>query len=158
AGNKITCTFTVTVTDNTPPTVNCPAVPPQSAYANASCSTLVPDVCGLVRAQSSDNCTASSALSITQIPAKGTSVSGSGPHPIQVTVADAAGNSTPCTVAFTVIDSTPPTFINSPNNISVNNDSGTCGASVMLPAPVVHDNCSPDGSIVIKCYMNYLGP
>src|SRR5207247_2348935 len=86
AGNKITCTFTVTVTDNTPPTVNCPAVPPQSAYANATCSALVPDVCGLVRAQSSDNCTASSALSITQIPAKGTSVSGSGPHPIQITV------------------------------------------------------------------------
>src|SRR5439155_11772358 len=156
AGNTTPCTVTVTVTDNTPPTVNCPAVPPQSAYADATGSALVPDVCSLVRAQSSDNCTAGSALIITQNPAKGATVSGSGSHPIQVTVADAAANSTPCTVAFTVIDSTPPTFINNPGNVSVNNDSGTCGASVMLPAPVVHDNCTPDGSIVMKCYLNYL--
>src|SRR6266487_6126629 len=102
AGAQTICSFKVTVTDTTAPTINCGAVPAQNADADATCLAAVPDVRDLVRAQSSDNCTAQAALVVTQIPAAGSIVSGSGSHPITVTLADAVGNTDTCSVPFTV--------------------------------------------------------
>src|SRR5439155_15125403 len=42
AGNSATCTTTFTVTDNTPPTVTCPAA--TSASAGANCQAAVPNI------------------------------------------------------------------------------------------------------------------
>src|SRR5205814_5722378 len=81
-----------------------------------------------------------------------TMVSGAGSYSISVTVADACGNQAYCAVAFTVTDTTPPT-INCPGNVAVNNNSGTCGAIVGLPAPAVSDNCTPAGAIDIRYYL-----
>jgi hypothetical protein len=129
------------VPDTTSPVINCAAVPAQSANADANCQATVPDVRGLVRAQSSDNCTATNSLIVTQSPTQGTTVSGTGSHPITVTVTDASNNSTSCIVAFTGIDNTPPT-ITCGGNITKPTDPNLCTAVVTFPAPTVSDNCS----------------
>jgi hypothetical protein len=143
-GATATCQATVTVLDSSAPTIACNNVPAQSANTNANCSALVPDVTSLVRAQSSDNCTAQASLNITQSPTSGSSVSGTGSHPITVTVKDADNNETTCVVAFTVNDTTAPT-INCPPNITKSTDLNQCAAIVSF-APTATDNCSGVGT------------
>src|SRR5207247_95026 len=96
AGNSATCTATFTVTDNKAPTVICSATQPASADDN--CQAAVPNV--MVGASVSDNCTAPSAITLSQSPAPGTLVS-PGTHTITVTATDAAGNSATCTTTYT---------------------------------------------------------
>src|SRR5207245_634532 len=88
AGNSAFCTTTFTVTDNTPPTVICPAA--TSASAGANCQATVPNV--LAGVTVSDNCSAASAITLVQSPAPETLV-GAGPHASTVTATDAAGTS-----------------------------------------------------------------
>src|SRR5436309_2509768 len=87
ATNSATCTTTFTVTDNKAPTVICSATQPASADDN--CQAAVPNVMG--GASVSDNCSAPSAITLSQSPAPGTLV-GLGTHTITVTATDAAGN------------------------------------------------------------------
>src|SRR5438093_1744031 len=58
----------------------------------------------------SDNCSAPSAITLSQSPAPGTLVA-LGAHTITVTATDAAGNSASCTTTFTVTDTTAPTVV-----------------------------------------------
>jgi CSLREA domain-containing protein len=149
AGNTATCSFTVTVDDAAAPTINCAAVPAQTASANSACQAPVPDVRALVRAQSSDNCTAQASLAITQTPLPGSSVSGFGAHPITVTVSDSSGNSTNCVVAFTVVDTTGPALA-CPTNLTVpQNPPGSGSATVTYTTPTATDNCS--GTVTATC-------
>jgi len=87
------------VTDNTAPTVNCPAVP------NGNCQAAVPNVLNGVTV--SDDCTAAGAIILGQFPVAGTPV-GVGVHTITLTATDAAGNSATCTTTFTVTDNATP--------------------------------------------------
>jgi hypothetical protein len=144
ASNQSNCSFTVTVNDTIAPTIACANVAAQSASTGANCTATVPDVRTLVRAQSTDNCTAIADLIITQSPTEGSSVSGSGSHPITVTVKDADNNSKTCIVAFTVNDTTAPT-INCPANITRGTDPNQCAATVSF-APTANDNCSGVGT------------
>src|SRR5581483_11911933 len=139
-GRFSTCQQVVTVTDGTAPTINCKSLKPQSATTDAKCQASVPDVRGLVRAQSADNCTDQAALVITQDPAAGSAVSGTGPHPITVTVKDAAGNIASCAVGFTVSDNTPP-VITCPANITTATDQGSCSATLNPGMAQASDNC-----------------
>jgi hypothetical protein len=143
-GATASCQATVTVLDSTAPTIACANVAAQSTNTNANCSALVPDVTSLVRAQSSDNCTAQASLVITQSPASGSTVSGTGSHPITVTVKDADNNETTCVVGFTLNDTTAPT-INCPANITKSTDPNQCAAIVSF-APTATDNCSGVGT------------
>jgi hypothetical protein len=104
SGNTASCSFTVMVNDNEPPTVSCPAG--TTVSANASCQALIPDVRGGVTAL--DNCTPAASLTKSQSPTAGSLV-GLGTHTIMVTVTDAAGNSRQCQTTLTVIDTTAPT-------------------------------------------------
>ncbi|MBK7215432.1 MAG: HYR domain-containing protein [Bacteroidales bacterium] len=91
AGNSATCNTSFTVTDNTNPViVTC--APAQSAFATT------------------DNCTVSNALVITQSPTAGTLVS-IGVTAVTITVTDAAGNSATCNTSFTVTDNTNPVIV-----------------------------------------------
>src|SRR5439155_26932720 len=103
SGNSSACTTSFTVTDTTPPVVNCPVAATASAGANGQAA--VPDF--LTALTASDNCTPAAQLVKTQTPAAGTLV-GVGPHSVAITVADASGNSSACTSSFTVADTTPP--------------------------------------------------
>src|SRR5437762_5429294 len=87
ATNSATCTTTFTVTDDTAPTVSCPA--PSSVSAGTNCLAAVPDVLGGVSA--SDNCSGTNGITLSQSPAAGTLV-GLGVHTITVTATDAATN------------------------------------------------------------------
>src|SRR5207249_3111758 len=144
AGNSASCTTTFTVTDNTPPTVICPAA--TSASAGANCQAAVPNV--LAGVTKTDNCSAASAITLVQSPAAGTLV-GVGPHTITVTATDAAGNSASCTTTFTVTDNTPPTVI-CPAATSAS-AGANCQAAVpnVLAGVTKTDNCSSAGAITL---------
>src|SRR5947199_4663596 len=92
ATNSATCTTTFTVTDDTAPTVICPA--PSSASAGTNCLAAVPDVLSGVSA--SDSCSGTNGITLSQSPAAGTLV-GLGADVITVTATDGATNSATCT-------------------------------------------------------------
>ncbi|HKG45456.1 MAG TPA: DNA/RNA non-specific endonuclease [Pyrinomonadaceae bacterium] len=96
AGNSSTATQTVTVIDNTVPTITGPA--PTSVRADANGHALIPNV--VAGTTASDNC---GPVTITQSPVAGTVV-GVGIHTITITAKDAAGNTSTATTTFTVID------------------------------------------------------
>ncbi len=96
AGNSTSASQTVTVIDNTAPTLTAP--PPTSVNANLSGQALIPDV--LAGTIASDNC---GPVTVTQSPLAGTVV-GIGTHTITVTATDASGNTSTATTTFTVND------------------------------------------------------
>lgn len=94
AGNSSAVTQTVTVIDNTAPTLTAPAA--TSANANASGQATIPNV--VAGAVATDNC---GPVTVTQSPIAGTVV-GVGTHTITLTATDAAGNTSTTTTTFTV--------------------------------------------------------
>jgi hypothetical protein len=105
AGQSASCSFSIKVNDQEPPTLVPP--PPTTSVADAQCRAKLPNAAAA--AQATDNCSPRSALVITQSPNAGTQVTGVGPRTIQLQVSDAAGNVATGTATHTVIDQTPPT-------------------------------------------------
>jgi hypothetical protein len=134
SGNASTCTFQVTVSDNTPPTITCPAN--QTGNVNASCQFVLLDYTTMATA--SDNCTASPA--VTQSPVAGTSVA-IGTTVVTLTATDANGNASTCTFNVVVSDNTAPT-VTCPAAQTVNLDA-TCAATMpdYTTVATVTDNC-----------------
>lgn len=135
SGNTSSCTFQVNVVDNTAPTITCPG--PQTLILNASCQATLPNYTGM--ATTSDNC---SAVTVTQSPAIGSTVSGTGTTTITLTATDATGNTTSCTFTLTKIDNIAPTITcpatqTVPGNASCQ---GTLGNYTGMA--VTSDNCS----------------
>jgi probable HAF family extracellular repeat protein len=120
---------------------------PITVSADASGQATVPSVVGQVVA--SDACTAANQLVITQSPVAGTVV-GTGQHPITVTAADTSSNQSTATVAFQVIDTTPPTIVSTPPPITVSADA-QCQATVpnVVGQVVASDNCTAASQLVI---------
>jgi hypothetical protein len=94
AGNSSTATQTVTVIDNTAPTITVP--PPTSTNADGTGHATIPNV--VAGTTASDNC---GPVTVTQSPLAGTVV-GAGTHTITITAIDAAGNTSTATTTFTV--------------------------------------------------------
>ena len=94
AGNSSPATQTVTVIDNTAPTLSAPA--PTSANADGNGEARIPDV--VAGTTASDNC---GPVTLTQSPLAGTVV-GTGTHTITITAMDASGNTSTATTTFTV--------------------------------------------------------
>lgn len=133
AGNKSMCVTRLHVVDTTAPVVNCPAG--VTVNAGAQGQAAVPDFTAGTTA--SDNC--SDSLVKTQVPAAGTML-GLGTHNVTVTVVDAAGNRGSCTTTFTVVDVTPPMFL----DISVTPNVLNNANRAMTPVTVsvrTKDNC-----------------
>jgi len=132
AGNSSTCSFTVTVTDNTPPVIaSCPAN--INLFAAANCKA----VATWTAPTASDNCSVSSFTS--------THTSGSefnlGSTTVTYTATDAAGNTSTCSFTVTVTDNTPPVIANCPANINLFS-AANCKAIATWTAPTASDNCS----------------
>jgi len=148
AGQSASCSFLIAVNDEEPPTLVPP--PPTTSVADAQCRARLPNAAAA--AQATDNCTASSALVITQSPSAGTQVTGVGPRTIQLQVRDAAGNLATATTTHTVVDRTPPTIScvrPSKNTLWPPNHK-------MVPITVnatVHDNC---GSSSVQCRITHV--
>lgn len=137
AGNTASCDQTISVTENTPPSVTAPAS--RTVPVGASCEAEVPNfTTGLV---ASDDCSSTASLVVTQSPAAETLV-GPGAYPITITVTDVSGNTTTVTTTLTVVDNTAPT-ITAPANVTVNADPTSCAVSgVALGTPTTTDNCA----------------
>jgi hypothetical protein len=150
AGNTSTGTVSLTVVDTsgdtTPPTIV--SVPgPLSVRANDKCQGTVPNVLSNVVA--SDNSTPANQLVMTQIPAAGTVV-GTGPHPITVLVADAAGNTSTATVSFTVLETARPVIVGHIKPITVEADfNGQATVPDVLSKVVATDKCTPANQLVM---------
>ena len=122
AGNTVSATQTVTVFDNTAPSLTAPA---PTTVAPPSGTAAIPDV--VAGATFGDNC---SDVTVTQSPSAGTVV-GLGTHTITLTATDTAGNTVTASTTFTVNDAVAPT-IAAPANVTVGTGAGavSCGTVV----------------------------
>jgi|GEM_PF-1313417 len=131
SGNSSHCTTTVTVVDNTPPTITCPANVTKNNDLGL-CSAIV----SYPNATATDNC--SGVGTPVCSPASGTTFP-KGTTTVTCTVSDASGNPASCSFSVTVIDAQPPA-ISCPADITLE---PTCpsGAIATYTAPVGTDNC-----------------
>ncbi len=126
-----TCSFTVTVDDNTDPTISCPA--------NISQGT-DPGVCGAAvsfSVSANDNCPGVALNQTGGLASGATFPVGTTVNIFQAT--DASGNTATCAFSVTVSDEENP-VANCPANIVVNNTPGTCAAQVYYNVTST-DNC-----------------
>ncbi len=135
SSNTASCSFNVNRVDQTPPSISCPVT--QILVLNSSCAGTLSDYTSLAIA--SDNC---SSVTVSQLPAPGSGVSGVGITVITLTAQDASGNTTSCTFNVSRVDQTPPSFTFCPSpvtNAPVN--AAGCKGSVVTTQPTVADNC-----------------
>jgi hypothetical protein len=130
------CTRTVTyvigtMPDVTNPVITCPANKVLTLGTN--CTVILPDYRSLVTV--SDNCTAANNLVITQSPAAGTVLTGSGNTTVTFTVTDASGNHATCSFVVTRADQTAPVIACMPNKTIA------CDAALTFDMPTATDNC-----------------
>ncbi|MEQ1746054.1 MAG: T9SS type A sorting domain-containing protein [Saprospiraceae bacterium] len=137
ANNMMSCQFTVTLKDVTPPTIICP----NATTVNCSSDFPAPNT-ALVTA--TDNCTST--------PTK-IHLSDSAPYAIQCLnrykvnrtyrASDAVGNSATCSQIITVHDAIAPTFTSVPANVTVQ-----CNSVPAVGTATATDNCAGTVSIV----------
>ncbi len=152
SGNAESCSFTVTITDNVPPEITCPADIQQTADPGRCYATLSPADLG--EPAVSDNCTPEEDILVSnnfaalfpngQVPV--------GTHIITWTAEDASGNTATCEQEITVTDDEPPTFT-PPSDITIYVDANCeYDASVPFTGNVtnVSDNCTPSGDISVS--------
>gem|GEM_PF-5415858 len=126
-----TCTATLTIEDNTAPSVLCQDVTIQldenglAAVSATAINNGSSDACGLAN------------LSLNKA---NFDCSNTGENTVTVTATDLNGNSNSCQATVTVEDDTKPT-LTCPEDITVNTDQGECGAFVTLPKAAPIDNC-----------------
>ena len=117
SGNTRTCSFTVTVIDNIPPTITCPADITRTADPNA-CTALVNYTAAV-----SDNCPG---VTVVYVPPSGT-VFSVGTTSVTATATDASGNVASCTFNVTVVDNQTPNITCPPGSPFVRStDVGNC--------------------------------
>jgi hypothetical protein len=142
AGNQVTCSFNVTVTDSEAPAITCPA--------NINTNVVFGETGKVVNYDlpiASDNCGTPSLL-LTAGLASG-AVFPLGTTTVSYEATDAAGNKTSCSFTVTVTedaDAIDPVINNCPTDITVSNDAGDCSATVAWTAPTATDN---SGSVTL---------
>lgn len=139
SGNKDSCSFAVTITDNEDPQISCPA--------NMTVDT-DPGVCNAVVTYTApvgtDNCPGATTVQTAGLASGATFPKGITTNTFEVT--DAVGKKASCSFTVTVEDNEDP-VITCPANITVNNNPGICGAVVNYTAPVGSDNCGVLGIV-----------
>jgi hypothetical protein len=137
AGNTDVCSFAIEVIDTENPVIiNCPFAA-QTQSVDENCEAALADY--TQELQIDDNCMG---VTLSQSPPAGTIYLGGNTATVTVTATDANGNTTDCTFDVIFIDEISPT-IECPDNISVSNDPGMCGAEIEFDDPTINDNCDP---------------
>ena len=134
-GNSSTHVISVTVADNTSPTLSAPADVTVNVDAGA-CSADASNVT-LGTATAADNCSVTTSNDAPSSYAVGTTT-------VTWTAVDPSGNEVTATQTVTVVDNIDPT-ITAPAAVTVNCDAGACSAAaanVTLGTPTTADNCS----------------
>lgn len=127
-----TCTATVTVLDTVTPSIVCPANITVGNDA-ASCDAVV-----TFSVTTSDNCTGEVLSQTAGLPSGSTFPLGTSQN--NFTVTDASGNTSSCSFTVTVEDQEAPA-ITCPADLTVNNEAGTCAATVTFTVST-SDNCT----------------
>jgi hypothetical protein len=134
AGNSSTCSFDITVVDNTAPVISCNAdmtVGTSATACGANVTWTVPTA--------TDNCSGVTLVQ-TSGPANG-SLLPLGTTTIEYTATDASGNTAVCSFDITVVDDVAPA-VSCPSDIVISADAGMCSAVVSYVVPTGTDNCS----------------
>lgn len=146
AGNSTQCTFTLNIIDATLPVPVCPS--DTSVYVDNNCDGLLPDYTSFV--MSTDNCTASMNIIVSQSPTPGTVINGSiVVTPIIMTATDESGNSATCTFDMQTLD-TIPTSITCPTDTNL-----AVGANCQFTlgdytaGAILVDNCEPLSNLTV---------
>jgi len=138
-GNVTTCSFTVTVEDVELPTITCPA-DFEVTVSPSTCAGLVNLPAPIV----SDNCPDFVLTGPIISPDLGLISGGQWPvgvYTVSYIVTDASGNQDSCSYTVTVNDESAPIIVACPDNITVNNAPGLCGANVSWTVPSALDDC-----------------
>ncbi len=112
-GNTATCSFAVNKVDTIVPSITCPAT--QTVVLNEECEGILGDYSDL--ASAADNCGIGDS-GVSQVPAPGTHVEGTGLMTITLTISDVGGNTASCTFSVNKVDGSTPTIV-PPANITV---------------------------------------
>jgi gliding motility-associated-like protein len=143
AGNTSECSFTVTITDDEAPLVtDCPTsieVNTDAGECGAVVDFTVPtatDNCGNVEVE----------LISGQEPG---SFFDTGVTEVSYLFTDDHGNSTLCAFTITVVDAEAPTF-DCPENLTVANTPGICGAEFAYELPEASDNCAIESVVLTE--------
>jgi len=139
-GNMDTCTTTVTVEDDDPPTVTCPA-DFTVGTDDGVCTAIVP-FASIPLPTFMDNCT-DTTLSLV----RGDGLALTAPYQKDTTLmtwtlTDCGGNEVSCSFNLIVVDDELPS-VTCPDDITVNTDPGMCSADIVFPQIAFSDNC-PD--------------
>lgn len=140
SGNTNVCTFDVIPTDNTAPTISCPAtinVNNDMGFCGAAVTFGTP--VGI------DNCSGALTTMTTGMASGSIFPIGTTTNTFEIT--DAVGLTGTCSFDITVIDIENPT-ISCPANITQDNDIGECGALISYTSPAISDNCT--GSVLTQ--------
>ena len=138
AGNSATCTLTVTVEDNTPPSLVCPANITETALDGCVADLALP------LPQATDDCSGIDTLFRT--PDGNNFLSGT--TIVTYTAVDSLGNSGTCALTVTILDNTVPFFTGCPTNIIADATGFSCSAQVPWQPPVPTDACGQSGLVV----------
>jgi len=137
-GNSSTCNVTVTVNDTEHPQITCPADITQTADAG-ECEAGV----SVPAPSTSDNCGVAGRVNDYNGTSDASDDYPVGSTTVEFTVTDIYGNTTACSFTVTITDDEEP-LITCPANITQTADAGECEADVIVPVPVVSDNCAVD--------------
>jgi protocatechuate 3,4-dioxygenase beta subunit len=130
-GNTMICSFTIEVMDMQMPTAICQDIT-ISLDENGNASI----VAGDVDAGSYDNCpVANLSIDVANFDCEDL-----GDNNVTLTVTDGVGMTESCVATVTIVDDIDPT-IECPDDITVSNDAGVCGAVVEYEEPIIDDNC-----------------
>jgi len=140
ATNTATCSFDVTVTDGTDPTITCPASITQDNDAG-NCDAAVTVAAPTV----SDNCPGETFSNDFNSTTDASDTYPVGTTTVTFTVTDAALNTATCSFDVTINDTENPD-ITCPGDITQDTDAGVCDAAVNVGTPNFIDNC-PGSSI-----------
>lgn len=147
SGNSASCNLQVGLIDLTPPQID--TILPFTTNTNvSSCDYTLPDY--TTSATAHDNCTADANINLTQIPAPGTTLVGTGTHSFMIVAEDNAGNKDTLNVNFTVQDNVLPTVSSCPGTQTIYSSTtcvGNLGDYTNLIA--ANDNCTANGNLTI---------
>ncbi len=161
-GNYTNCSFTVTILDVTPPSLTVGGCVNVSDVVSGNSCSAIP--ASLVDPTYSDNCYATSSLTLTYSMTGATTGSGTGSvvgrtfnvgvTTVTYTVSDPDGNSDNCSFTVTIHDVTPPAIavgcVNVSESISGNGCSVVPGT---IQAPTLTDNCWGTSSLTLTYTM-----
>jgi len=123
-GNSENFDQTITIEDNTPPTISCPTTQSQTATNGVDIS--LADYTSM--ATISDNCSSNGNITVTQSPAIG-STQNIGNVTVTLTATDECGNTSNCNFTVTVLNGTSITWTNQPTNTTIECDESNLPAN-----------------------------